>query len=215
MGKIHMGAVGLVVPVYKNFQGFAELMHSIDYPVLPIIADNWNENMGVSRSWNYGIEKANIENLDYALVCNDDIFFDQGTIVKLVEAMETENYDLVSAINRRDHVPTEDTHYREEPDFACFMVKTNFLDEFGEFDEKFSPAYFEDNDMHYRIKVAGGKAVCRADASFYHYGSVTQNWEGKQVVTSPMFEANRAYYVEKWGGYPGSELFLEPFGGMQ
>lgn len=208
-----MATVGLVVPVYKNFQGFAELVASVDYPVLPIIGKNWEENLGVSRCWNYGIEKAGIEQLDYALVCNDDIFFDAGTIAKLVEAMQNDEFDMVTAVNRRDGAPSETPEYHEAPDFSCFMVRSGFLDKFGEFDEEFFPAYFEDNDMHYRMKLAGGKAVCRTDASIYHYGSVTQNWGGQPVVTSPMFEKNRDYYVSKWGGTPGNETFTQPFNG--
>lgn len=211
-----MARIGLVVPVYKNFPGFAEMMHSVDYLVLPIIIDNWAENLGVSRAWNYGIESAGINGMDYALVCNDDIFFDMGTIHKLVEAMENHpEFDMVTGRNRRDYEISEEEGYKNEPDFACFMIRPGFLDEFGEFDEEFSPAYFEDNDMHYRIKIAGGRAVCRTDASFYHYGSVTQNWDGQQVVNAAMFEKNRDYYIEKWGGQPGVERFDQPFGGQK
>lgn len=208
-----MVSIALVVPVYKNFAGFAELIASIDHPVRPIIGKNWEENLGVSRSWNYGIELAGIEGLDYALVCNDDIFFDAGTIIKLVEAMEGSEFDMVTGLNRRDRTATEVPDYPEAPDFSCFMVRPDFLDKYGLFDEEFFPAYFEDNDMHYRMKLAGGKAVCRTDATFYHYGSVTQNWEGKPAVTSQMFEKNRAYYVRKWGGSPGKERFTQPFNG--
>ena len=48
---------------------------------------------------------------------------------------------------------------------------------------------------------------------FFHKGSVTQNWEGNQVVTSPMFEKNREYYRLKWGGLPGEETLTSPYTG--
>lgn len=212
-----MASVALVVPVYKNFPGFAQLIHSVDYPITPVIGPNWEENLGCSRTWNYGIEYASIHDIDYALVCNDDVFFDAGTIAKLVETLEDHpEFDLVSAVNRRDAPPTEDIRYPETPDFSCFMVRNDFLNRFGDFDENFFPAYFEDNDMAYRIKIAGGTYVCRTDASMYHHGSVTQNWNPfDPVVDSPNFEKNRAYYVKKWGGTPGNERYTVPFGGKE
>jgi hypothetical protein len=43
-------------------------------------------------------------------------------------------------------------------------------------------------------------------------GPITQNWGGQQVVTGPMFRANEAYYIGKWGGKPGQETHTTPFG---
>jgi GT2 family glycosyltransferase len=92
------------------------------------------------------------------------------------------------------------------------MVKPEeFIQKFGLFDEGFSPAYFEDNDMHYRIKISGGSAYARTDAGFYHHGSVTQNWGGQRVVSHEMFRSNQAYYEFKWGGRPGQEVYDRPW----
>lgn len=207
--------IGLVVPVYKNFEGFAALMKSVDREVLPIIIPNWKKNMGVSIGWNIGIKKAIQENCEYALVCNDDIELGPGTIQKLIEGI-VDGYDLVTPVSTLEPVDTEIAGYKENPDFACFMIRpANFVEKFGTFDVEFSPAYFEDNDMAYRIKVGGGRYVCRTDATMVHYGSVTQNWGGEQVVTARMFERNRDYYVSKWGGLPGAETYTIPFNGVE
>lgn len=204
--------IALIVPVYKNFEGFTRLVHSVDTEVLPIVIPNWEENIGVSRGWNEGLRRAIAMDCDFALVCNDDVVLEPKTIQKLLEAMVFNKYDLITPVSG----PAEDYGYRPEPDFACFMVRpAQFVDQFGWFDENFSPAYFEDNDMTYRLTLQDAKMGCRTDTGMYHAGSVTQNWGGQQVVTSHMFEANRAYYVSKWGGVPGSEIFLEPFGGIQ
>lgn len=205
-----MVKVGLVVPVYKNFEGFAELMHSVDEHVLPIIIPNWKHNYGVSYGWNRGINQAVDSGCDYALICNDDIILEPGTISKLYNGLQ--HADLVTPVNTRDTQVTQDESYVEGPDFACFMIRpAEFKDKFGFFDECFTPAYFEDNDMAYRIKLSGGSSVARTDAGFFHKGSVTQNWGGQQVVTGPMFLSNQAYYVDKWGGQPGNERFERPF----
>lgn len=210
--------IGLVVPVYKNFEGFADLMRTVDTPVLPIVIDNWRSNIGVSKGWNEGIRRAIKQGCDLALICNDDILFYEGTIAKLRGAVWNTGlgFDLVTPVNVRDHSLTNKFTTTENPDFSCFMIEPEkFTDKFGWFDENFSPAYFEDNDMAYRIRVAGGRYAARTDAGHFHQGSVTQNWGGQQVVTGPMFEANRAYYVAKWGGTPGNELYTIPFGGAQ
>jgi GT2 family glycosyltransferase len=204
-------AVGLVVPVLVNFEGFTMLMHSVDEPVQPFVIPNWDKNIGVSGGWNDGIRRAIDAGCDHALVCNDDITLFPGTIAKLRESVQ--EYDMVTAINTRDGGQTDEPQFPEGPDFSCFMIKpAEFVEKFGWFDEEFFPAYFEDNDMHYRIRVAGGVAVCRTDAKMHHAGSVTQNWGGSPKVTSRMFEDNRAYYASKWGGVPGNEKYTTPFG---
>lgn len=202
--------IGLIVPVLHNFAGFAELIASVDQPVHPIIIPNWHENVGVSKGWNVGIERAIEARCDLALICNDDVVLHSGTIYKLRTSVWDLGYDLVSGCTRPQ--PDNSTH-QPTPDFSCFMIKPEeFTEEFGWFDENFSPAYFEDNDMAYRIQLEGGTAVMRPDAGHTHRGSVTQNWAGRQVVNSRMFESNRAYYSLKWGGWPGKETLMRPFG---
>lgn len=205
-----MGGLGLVVPVFKNFPGFAELMESVDVPVRPIIIPNWRDNIGVSKGWNAGIQKAIDLNLDIALVVGDDVTFRPGTITKLLDSFW--RCDLITASNERDGVPDTDDVYVEAPDYSCFMIRPKeFVRRVGWFDENFSPAYFEDNDMAYRLKLMEMKQLRQLDAPMFHKGSVTQNWEGAPYVSGEMFERNRSYYAAKWGGGPGNETFTHPF----
>lgn len=203
--------VGLVVPVYVNFPGFAELVRSVDIPVTPHIIDNWNDNRGVSKGWNIGIEESIKSGDEVTFIVNDDVVFSPGTMDKMIEGLS--QFDLTTGINIRDEFdPTDSPDWIPHPDFSCFAIKpAEFVDKFGWFDEEFTPAYFEDNDMFRRIELAGGTAMRNIHAPFYHKGSVTQNWGGSQVVTSPMFDMNRMYYIEKWGGQPGEEIFTTPF----
>jgi GT2 family glycosyltransferase len=207
-----MVKIGLIVPVYKNFQGFADLLASVDRQVQPFIIPNWRHNHGVSAGWNIGIEQSIYYGCDVVIIANDDIVFDRDTIRKLVTSVWFGTYDLVSAVNTRDQAVTPSIAFDNEPDFACFAIRPEeFTDQFGHFDENFTPAYFEDNDMAYRVKIAGGKMGRRLDAGMFHKGSVTQNWNGEQVVTGPMFESNQTYYMEKWGGVPGQEIYITPW----
>jgi len=100
------------------------------------------------------------------------------------------------------------------PNFSAFMLSKQCWDEVGEFDEVFAPAYFEDNDYHYRMTLSNLAAICVPMALFYHYGSATQkeaNENGQPMMTNDKFEGNRQKYIQKWGGLPGQELFTFPY----
>lgn len=206
--------IGLVVPVLNNFTGFAQLINSVDERVQPIVLDNWNGNRGVAASWNEGIRRG--WHNEALIIVNDDVAFYPGTIEKLAYSIRShKDVDLISAIES----DTGETglHYDGKPDFCCFVIRPiEFVDKFGWFDENFTPAYFEDNDMHYRIIAGGGTDALRLDARVSHGGSVTQ-FKGKgrdsedRVVSHERFRLNRMYYVGKWGGPPGEEIFTTPF----
>ena len=204
--------VALIVPVMKNFKGAVELFKSIDIPVQPFIIDNWNENIGVSKAWNKGLALA--QEFDAAFVVNDDVTFAPGAMDKMLSYVK--DYDLISAVGGDSEMSgIYEIIDNGSPDFACFAVKPkDFVDKFGTFDENFTPAYFEDNDMRYRVVLGGGRLGIVMDARMYHGGSVTQNWEGQRVVSHKMFEDNRDYFVKKWGGLPGSESYNSPFNGI-
>jgi GT2 family glycosyltransferase len=74
----------------------------------------------------------------------------------------------------------------------------------GVFDEGFKIAYFEDNDYHHRMMDEDVKAECDLWAWFSHYGSRTI----KEAGIAPLhdqFNANREYFLKKWGFLPGSD----------
>lgn len=197
------------------------------------------ENVGVQAAWNYGIKDSFEHGCEYVLICNNDILLHQDCIDQLVErfkmaegnlqySADTSKLDskivMVTAMDIRGEIENaqdifslkssdkENVGEAESPNFSAFMINKRCWEEVGEFDTGFFPAYFEDNDYHYRIKLAGLKAIVYPPAMFYHYGSRTQNESNPTpIVASIRFEANRAYYIEKWGGAPGGERFKVPF----
>jgi hypothetical protein len=102
------------------------------------------------------------------------------------------------------------------PDFSCFCVSRRFCQEIGRFDEEFYPAYFEDNDTHRRIKLAGFEAG--AFAPYWHFrNGMTRKDPNLRTLINSNFESCKKRYCEKWGapydnGNPmGRETFLTPF----
>jgi len=114
----------------------------------------------------------------------------------------------MSAESKADVLPAP------HPNFSAFMLDRRTWEEVGEMDELFAPAYFEDNDYHYRMKLLDFVAIVYPPALFYHFGSGTQNEANENklpIVPGPLFENNRASYARKWGGVPGQEKYEHPY----
>ncbi len=189
-----------------------------------LIVINSQENLGVARSWNLGINLA-IEKFksDYFFIPNNDILIRPETMYILASDIQQKDVLLSTAYNINDgkNLPSnlinlpliENPIYNEHPDFSCFMIKKETIDKIGYFDENIWPAYFEDNDYHYRIQIAGYKAVKNLQNIYYHFGSQTvKNNPNTAVVSNTNYLKNKEYFKEKWGGYPGEETFKTPFG---
>lgn len=218
--------IGIVMPCLKYYEGAIKALESVrtSHDWTPFIQPQWREDLPLSQAWNRGINKAARAGCDYVLVINDDIIFSPATIDALVDTMsacDQEEVVLVSGDNVCNSVSeyaiygcygVNKVEVVDSPDFSCFLVRPDILSRVGLFDQNFIPAYFEDNDYHYRIKLLGFKGLRTTAAPYYHRISMTQNLDPENpVVTTPKFEGNRAYYVMKWGGEPGDETFVTPY----
>lgn len=185
---------------------------------------NFPANLGVSYAWNTGIKYA-IEhwNSKYFLIPNNDILLYKKTIPRLIDAFKNKNVVLTTSfnVNNGEPLPTsiEDIDdlfsekITEEPDFSCFMISKECVDKVGYFDENFYPAYFEDNDYHYRINLAGLKAIKTTRSVYFHFGSQTIKNDSKiRVISNRNYIKNQKFFEKKWGGLPGHETYKTPFG---
>lgn len=203
--------IAVVVPVLNRFDLFTEMMASVDEEMRLYVMDAWRLNGGVSYAWNTGMLRAKRDGYTKALVCNDDITFAPGAIKRLVTTMEETGATLVSP--NQNGLRPQVGITEGGADFFCFLVDIDsLLDNCGFFDSNFWPAYFEDNDMHWRLQRAGMLTYIDNEAVVYHAGSATQNAiPGFPACPPEQFLANRSYYVGKWGGEPGHEAFETPY----
>lgn len=111
--------------------------------------------------------------------------------------------------------------------WRLFTLGADTWKKVGSFDERFFPAYFEDNDYIWRMRCAGileprGKYF-KGHPRYCDFSARKIPWIGaleyevaeeasaiKRVHIEVDFVDLEAYYVHKWGGKPGEERFTRP-----
>jgi GT2 family glycosyltransferase len=227
-GKINLDSDVLFI---DNASSDNTRIEALKYFIAHSESNHRNEEMwGFQKSVNFGVKHffRKEYGYDYVLVLNNDIVLHKDAIWQLVKRFEQGGVGMVTCLdvsgemngahkhpskiseiktNEKDTCP-ESPH----PNFSAFMINRECWDKVGEFDEVFAPAYHEDNDFHYRMKLAGVLSVCYPPAMFYHYGSRTQNESlGRPLVSGSAFDDSRTRYITKWGGIPTKEVFTHPY----
>lgn len=156
------------------------------------------KNLGVSASWNYMMQKAfEPYGCDHILILNDDIVF--GRTFK----------ELIDFIDKYGHFYVTVGGYY----WSQFIVSKECYNNIGRFDEDFFPAYYEDNDYYYRIKLSGDvdKKFNNMQGDFVPTVMRNSMTLKKDKEVNSRFNANKKHYHDKWGGPPMKEVFTKPF----
>lgn len=182
-----------------------------------------NDRNILARGWNKGIKLGLERGADAVLVINLDLIFHSKFLVNLLHFAESRPEILLSS-----GTPWPDESSLEQatlegvsenfPHYNCFMLDHRLLEQVGEFDEQFEPAYHEDMDMAYRMRLADVAHAGTNSARFYHFDRVTLKgalYEKDQELleqTRMQMDESMRRYVRKWGGLPGEEKYLKPYG---
>lgn len=149
------------------------------------------KNLSVAASWNRLCQKI-FTYADYALILNDDIYFGRKQFeVELL--LHQHKFDLYLSHNH----------------WSVFIIPKATYIKVGQFDEDFYPAYYEDNDYMYRMRLKG-----MAPARLNFLNPVVYN--NSQTLLAdptikPLISVNKSRYIAKWGGEPDQESFLIPY----
>ncbi len=157
-------------------------------------------NVALSHAWNAMI--GSCDNADHIIIANDDIRFFPDTLEKLVAGDKEFVYPAGA---------------RAGNSFSLFKINRAMWLDVGPFDANFFPAYFEDNDFHYRMKLKGYDIWPLVDCEYDHVGSATVNRINNPEEVEARhnyFRLNDMYYRYKWGGKPGAEIYTEAFNGV-
>lgn len=91
-------------------------------------------------------------------------------------------------------------NYVKEVDYisgASIMIKSDLWGEIGGFDERFTPAYYEDSDLAFEVRKHGYKVMYQPKSIVVHFEGVsngTDVTEGQKAYQV----ANREKFLEKW-----------------
>jgi len=157
-------------------------------------------NLGVSASWNKILRKGFRKKYTDVFIGSNDTFLSPTSLDKAKEILSSNKKALKINLCGNNF----------------FIIRKELIEEIGWFDENFYPAYNEDQDFEYRMRLAGlGKQI------LFDIG-VKAVHRGSQTIFSNMHyfrqnkhthQLNIQYYIEKWGGIAGSETYDKPFNG--
>lgn len=221
--------VTLIVPVLKEYPFVWQLLKSVQHssrcPDRIILFDNgltmpqpelswWKDvfgeklfvhtpthNVGLANVFNWGIHNFD----DYVIFSNSDVQYETECLENLVQAaVETPEEDFFYAASGNKVQP-----------WSLFLQCTRLHETVGLYDTNYYPAYYEDTDYHYRMRLLG-KKIIPVHSSYYthvHCGSNRFTSYKLQQDIIKNCDMNKKYYQDKWGGLPGSEKFTTPFNG--
>jgi len=146
-----------------------------------------DQNLSVAGSWNRLCQMIFAKH-EYALILNDDIYLGR------------KDYEIQMLLDQ-----THNPFYLSMFEWSVFIIRKKTFISVGMFDEEFHPAYYEDNDYLYRMKM---KNISPYKIPFLNpiiYKNSQSAERDPKVFTYA--KINKARYVSKWGGLPNDEKF--------
>jgi len=200
--KIHLVINGCAYPA------FLERMR-IEYDA-QIVCSQVNS---VSGAWATAIQFAlHHSDSDVLLLANQDTEFPSGTLDTLNAAAFTHEFVCGTPPNLKDRYSLWGARVGI---FRKFAERDPDRQNAGVPDRQFQPAYFEDNDFDYRVRLSGMSCTV-VNAPFKHAGSsVIRYNRAAREANKKTFEENRLRYIAKWGDEPGREKFGIPYDGLE
>jgi len=156
------------------------------------------KNLGVGPSWNLGISK--YRDSDFILFLNDDVVIGKNQLQTIHENILNK---IPFWLLTGNCLWSMFTLSKECWEF--FLSKDGYV-----FDPNFYPAYFEDNDFHYRVvleKPELHKGANEMNPVVFRNSMTIK----KDPKINSGFGKNSQYFQRKWGGSPGHEKFKTPF----
>lgn len=184
--------VGRLVIVDQSQDGLPKTSGSVIRPLIPL---------GYGGAINAAIGQT--PDAPWWLFVSGDVTFGPDDLAEIVELMADPAPCFVTGDRADDRL------------LRCAYGAVNLavIEVVGLFDEwAFYPAYFEDDDWERRCRLGGVEWV-EYNGNIEHERSSTirsnPQWAARNQET---FAMNRRSYIAKWGGAPGSEPFVTPYG---
>lgn len=194
-----------------------------------IIIIKMEENCGVAKGNNVGIQKSMELGCSHTLLLNNDTVVKKDFLSKLIAC----NQDIASSkiyyfnsdiiwyaggkfqklkgTARHLHYKERDNHniksdYFDYSPTCCILVKNEIFNKVGFIDEKYF-LYFDDTDFCYRVNKMGYRIWLCNESIIYHKVSLSTGGDGSPVAIYYQ-NRNRIYYIDKFKLGIASKLFF-------
>ena len=178
------------VKLFVVDNGNQDIELKFKHPNLKVIVNH--DNLGVAASWNI-LCKEIFQEHQYAIILNDDVYLGK------------KDYEIDMFLKQ---YPQKE-FFLGTQDFCSYIMPKNTFERVGDFDESFFPAYFEDNDYFYRMRLAHINYFVAPIINPILYRSSMTMAKDPNILN--YFKDNQNRYINKWGGLPESEKYLKPF----
>jgi GT2 family glycosyltransferase len=137
------------------------------------------------------IERAKVLGYSHVMILNDDVI------------MQKDPFDI------EQYIQDNPADFYTGHAYCSFIIPISTYDKVGAFDENYYPAYYEDTDYSYRLKLAD---MNKLDTDFILPEVLRSSKSGEKdrSLYDKVFECRR-YYENKWGGAPTQETYKTPF----
>jgi glycosyltransferase involved in cell wall biosynthesis len=182
-------------------------------------------NLGFGGGLNKGFELIRSFKWEYCVVANNDLLFTPNWLAQMLTAMTTFPAPRVGIVGPMSNFAGGsqgmNANYRTSEDLEKFAVahselnkgqmheagvvvgllmlmKREFIDEVGVFDERFFPGTWEENDLELRGALKGWRYVVDRSTFIHHYGSKTIATVESSKDQRKNFVTNRTRFRDKW-----------------
>lgn len=166
-----------------------------------------DKNLGCGGSWNYIMDTAlQDRNVDHVIMACDDIVMGRGIYDNLEELYRKyPDYYVIAGRSGLGRTPEV-----TDVTWALITISRKCWEEIGKFDEQFWPAYFEDSDYAYRLKLAGKEVI---DDDLFTMEKFQWGQSVKKDPSLMRCGILEQQYIKKWGGTSLKEIYTTPYNG--
>lgn len=170
----------------------------------------WAENKGVSFGWNDGLSWLFRKGAEHVLCVGNDTILAPWCYRELLSYPQL--FVTGYAVEDMNELKPPTEHRTENhPDFSCFLMRREFWQTVGKFDESMV-SWASDCDMHVRGHRMGMEMV-KVPCPFFHVRSSTLRLAPPEEQNKLNERANldRQEFVKKWGFMPGTPEYSSLF----
>jgi GT2 family glycosyltransferase len=193
------------------------------------------ENLGFLRSCNRFLETFDPQQHEFVLLLNNDTEPQPGFLAELLRVMdEKKEVGMVGSkllfgdgrlqeaggiifsdgtgwnFGRNDNPNRSKYNKFRLVDYctgASILIRLNLFKSLGFFDERYAPAYFEDSDLAFAIRLAGFDVAYCPNSVVIHHESKTYGSSERIVLRQNQLRLNRLKFVEKWREQMSGQLY--------